>query len=72
MTAHYASELLVLSPVFALWAWCGAVVARRAGFSRWWGLLMLFPPAAVALIWVFAYAAWPNQFSTINPGKISG
>jgi len=53
-------ELIYLSPVLVLWAWCGGIVSRRAGFSRWWGLLMLLPPIGIAVIWVFAYAAWPN------------
>jgi hypothetical protein len=37
---------------------CGAI-ARKAGYSRWYGLLMVVPLVNIVLIWIFAYAKWP-------------
>lgn len=36
-----------------------ARVLRRAGFSRWWALLVLVPVVNVVALWLFAYARWP-------------
>jgi hypothetical protein len=36
-----------------------ARVLRRAGYSRWWALLVLVPVANVVALWLFAYARWP-------------
>jgi len=40
----HLKDLIGLAPLIILWAWCGGTVARRAGFPRWWGLFMQFPP----------------------------
>lgn len=34
-------------------------VLRRAGFSRWWALLVLVPVVNLVALWLFAYARWP-------------
>lgn len=36
-----------------------ARVLRRAGFSRWWALLVLVPVVNLVALWLFAYARWP-------------
>lgn len=36
-----------------------ARVLRRAGFSRWWVLLVLVPVVNLLALWWFAYARWP-------------
>lgn len=35
------------------------VIVRRAGFSRWWGLLILWPGVNLVMLWVFAHKRWP-------------
>ena len=59
MMEEYLGRFVGLLPVLVLWAWCGGIVARRAGYSRWWGLPMLLPPCAIALAWWFAFRPWP-------------
>lgn len=39
--------------------WMIGRVLRRAGFSPWWVLLVLFPPVSIIALWVFAYVRWP-------------
>jgi uncharacterized membrane protein YhaH (DUF805 family) len=36
-----------------------ARVLRRAGFSRWWALLVLVPVVNLIGLWLFAYIRWP-------------
>ena len=35
MMEEYLGQFVGLLPVLVLWAWCGGIVARRAGYSRW-------------------------------------
>lgn len=32
----------------------------KAGFSKWWSLVMLVPFVNVAAVWVFAMTKWPR------------
>jgi len=45
----------------------GARVARRAGFSRAWALLLMVPPLHFVMIWIFAFVPWP----TLDPRATS-
>lgn len=54
------SGLLGLAFV-ALLVWLFARIARKAGFSGWWSLLMLVPVVNVVLVWVFAFVQWPAE-----------
>lgn len=36
-----------------------AQVLRRAGYSRWWALVLLVPIVNLVMVWVFALADWP-------------
>ena len=38
----------------------GAVV-KKAGFSRWWSLLLVVPLVNLIMIWVFAFVEWPAE-----------
>lgn len=38
-----------------------AIIMRRAGFSPWWGLLILIPGASMVWLWVFALLKWPRE-----------
>jgi len=33
----------------------------RVGFSKWWALLTVFPPAAIVLVWVAALRPWEHK-----------
>ena len=67
-------ELLILTGIFLLAvlpAWFGARVARKAGFSRSWAVLMVFLPVHAVLIWIFAFVPWPALEGT-NSQRSSG
>ena len=50
-------ELLILSALYSVFV-CGAI-AKKAGFSRSFGLLMLVPLVNIVFIWIFAFIRWP-------------
>ena len=33
----------------------------KAGFSKWWSLLMLIPFVNMAAVWAFAMLKWPRD-----------
>ena len=35
-------------------------IIRKAGYSGWWILIWLVPLANIVMLWVFAFADWPN------------
>ncbi len=35
--------------------------ASKAGFSKWWSLLMVVPVLNILVIWAFAYIDWPAE-----------
>jgi hypothetical protein len=58
------TTLLLMLP---LWAWCGGIVARRAGYARWWGLAMMIPGINIVILWRFAGADWPHLPTPARP-----
>jgi uncharacterized membrane protein YhaH (DUF805 family) len=36
-----------------------ATVVRKAGWSRWWALILLVPFVNVVMLCVFAFSKWP-------------
>ena len=36
-------------------------VVKKAGFTRWWVLLMAIPLVNIIAVWVFAFVAWPAE-----------
>jgi len=38
-------------------------VSKKAGFSRWWSLLLVVPLVNLIVIWVFAFMQWPAEES---------
>ena len=36
-------------------------VAKKAGYSRWWALIMCLPVANVIMVWFFAFSKWPVE-----------
>ena len=50
---------LVLLAVLALYLIPAAAIARKAGYSAWWCLILLVPLVNIVMIYVFAFANWP-------------
>ena len=48
--------LLIAIPVIVF----GPVV-KKAGFSRWWSLLLMVPLVNLIMVWVFAFMEWPTE-----------
>lgn len=55
-----ASEVLFLG-FAAICLWVVARIIRKAGYSWWWSLLLLIPVVNIVMVWVFAFARWPDQ-----------
>lgn len=36
-------------------------VAKKAGFSRWWSLVLIVPLINLIIVWVFAFMEWPAE-----------
>ena len=38
-------------------------VVKKAGFSRWWSLVLIVPLINLIMVWVFAFMEWPAEKS---------
>ncbi len=47
--------VLIVLPV-----WATSRIAKKAGFSPYWSIVVVLPFANVVLFWVFAFVEWPN------------
>jgi len=57
-----APEFIILATILIaaiVPAWLGARVAKKAGFSQAWAVLLLFIPLHAVLLWIFAFVPWP-------------
>lgn len=54
---HWVIILLIL----AVWIWLPVRILHKAGYSGWWCLLGLVPIVNIIMLWVFAFADWPNS-----------
>jgi len=48
--------LLLLLPAFVSFP-----IAKKAGYSKWWSLIMCLPLLNVILVWSFAFSKWPIE-----------
>ncbi len=39
-------------------------VVKKAGFSRWWSLILILPLINLIMVWVFAFMKWPAEESS--------
>jgi hypothetical protein len=39
--------------------WPAMRICRKAGFSQWFGLLIVIPLANIFLLWFVAFSPWP-------------
>lgn len=58
---HWIILLMILVPTVALPIVPSWRIARKAGFSGAWCLLLLVPGLNVLAIWAFAFTRWPNS-----------
>jgi uncharacterized membrane protein YhaH (DUF805 family) len=54
-----AVSLVTLLTLTLVLLWLPARVLHKAGYSRWWSLLVLVPLVNLIMLWVFALADWP-------------
>lgn len=53
--------LVVILLVFVLPYIVFSPIARKAGFSKWWSLVMIIPIVNIVAIWVFSFIEWPLE-----------
>jgi hypothetical protein len=53
-------HLLIVILVLAIIIVPGVKIIQKAGYSGWWILLWFVPLANIIMLWVFAFADWPN------------
>jgi hypothetical protein len=67
--------LVVLTSGFVVFGtvFPACLICKKAGYSPWWGILTLFPPAAIVWIWYLGFANWPvgrrEQTTSFNPSR---
>jgi hypothetical protein len=52
--------IIIILAFFAIPVWLWGHIADKAGFSKGWGFIVLVPLVNIILLWVFAFARWPN------------
>lgn len=58
------SELLIALPALLLIPLIVfGPVLKKAGYARWWALLLVVPFLGPILVWVFAFIKWPAEQS---------
>lgn len=53
-----SSFMITMMIVEALFAIPAGIVLKRIGYSMWWALLCFVPLAALAGLWILAFARW--------------
>ncbi len=56
-------SLITLLPIFAICSMAGTIT-KKAGYSRWYGVLIIIPIVNLLAIYVFAFSKWPNEKNT--------
>lgn len=57
-------QLLILSIIVLLPYLLFGPILKKAGFSKWWSLIMLIPVIPVinvVAVWIFAFVKWPIE-----------
>lgn len=64
---------LIMAPLLLLGGWIIGRIARKAGYSGWWGLIVLVPPLWPFAIWALAFVEWPRERKAIEiiPPRVS-
>ncbi len=54
-------QLMILFSLFIIPVFVFRPIAKKAGFSGWWGILMIIPFVNLILLWFFAFKKWPVE-----------
>lgn len=54
-------QLIIILFIFLILLFVFGPVAGKAGYSRWWALLLAIPIINIVLIWTFAFIKWPAE-----------
>ena len=54
-------QLLIILLIIAIPILLFRPIAKKAGYSGWWAVVMLIPLVNLIMIWVFAFAKWPVE-----------
>lgn len=53
-------QLIIIAAIVLITLWpCWRILAK-AGFSRWWVILVFLPIVNLVMVWLFAFIRWPN------------
>ncbi|RCW94627.1 hypothetical protein DFP77_14525 [Marinomonas foliarum] len=59
-------QIIILLLMFIPTIWIYGRILNKAGYSRWWVLLIFVPIVNLIMIWVFAFAKWPRLEQTTS------
>jgi hypothetical protein len=54
-------QLMILFLAIVVTVYIFGSVVKKAGFSRWWSLLLIVPLVNLIMVWVFAFMKWPAE-----------
>lgn len=54
-------QILILLIIVAIPFLLFGPIAKKAGFSKWWSLLMIIPFINLIVLWIFAFIKWPAE-----------
>ena len=54
-------QLMILLLAIVVTVYMFGSVVKKAGFSRWWSLLLIVPVVNLMMVWVFAFMKWPAE-----------
>jgi hypothetical protein len=64
MNSWDLTEFVILFAVIAVvMLFPVARILNRMGYSAWWLLVFLLPPAPIVGLWLLAYLKWPSEKS---------
>lgn len=52
-------QVILFVPLLVSTIWIYGRILNKAGYSRWWVLVVFVPILNFIMIWVFAFAKWP-------------
>ena len=64
MIIGYAVQIVMLVAYLIFVILLFGSIAKKAGFSRWWSLLMFLPLINIASVWLFSFVKWPAETAT--------
>lgn len=53
-------EFVIAAVLILVFCWPYVKIIQKAGYSGWWFLVTFVPLLNLVMLWVFAFADWPN------------